>query len=557
MINTPPPTVPGTVPAASLPLPSIAVPADVQAVSDQLVATLAALKQQTVLAVTKAELDATKQLLTLLTPQGAVTVKLPSAVVAQPLPALTVALPNGQSVPLGDLLAQVASLPPAALKNVYVQLDKPTLPGQLPTLKLLLNPQEVLTSTKQAVSATAPSPVTQTAATTAPSIRTTLTPIPESAVRALGFLTPDTAKSDSAVAVSAPSILDTAITTVKAKINGLISRTTTPIGASTPAPPAATPATHAEPVKTPVNTALNPRLPVDVVSADAPDAVSATVLGATPKGEAIVRTSAGQVFSLANVRAANPGSIVYLRSVVPAPADLTPTAHEPETLDKLLNDMVRIIQTIDPALAARVSQQFQAAPGANMGGALLMIFSVLTGGVLTGKPTQRSIALSDEIEKALPEGTKSRLIAMLNDDPINLTRFVPDQIGVEWRGHQLPTPQLPGFSGPVWFYVQQQRQDQYSGGGSNQSVDSNRQTRFVIDMDFTRLGHTQLEGITGPQRIDLKINTGSGLPDAMQKELRDTYVNAISAYGLTGALTFSNDAPVDLDGPHSAMQVIS
>lgn len=556
MINTPPPTVPGTIPAQAPAIPPVAVPADVQAVSDQLSAVLAALKQQAVLAVTKAELDAAKLLLTLQTPQGAVTIKLPPVTPNIPIstgitPTLAVTLPSGQTVPLGDLLAQVASLPPAALKNIFLQIDKPAVLGQLPPLKILLNPQDVLGHAK------APVGVAPTAPVGAPpvSIRTTLTPIPESAVRDLGLLAQPTLATAPAQNAPTPTVLGNALANVQEKVSSLISRLV-PVnnGQSVSAPvPTQTATSTAAP------TSPNPNLPVDILEAPAPDAVKTIVLGATPKGEAIVRTDAGQIFSLANVRAEKPGSILFVRNTPAAAAvaeGTAPTATT-ETLDRLLNDLIHIMHSIDPAMAGRLGQQLQATPGPQMGGALMMIFSVLSGGALTGKSSTRNITLTNEIDKALPEGIKGKLLAMLNDDPVKLTRLVPDQIGVEWRGHQLPTPQLPGLNGPVWFYVQQHRQDQFGERGGGTTIDSTHPTRFVIDMDYTRLGHTQLEGITSSKRVDLKINTGMALPVTIQTELRNTYANAMSAYGLTGALSFSTDPPIDLDGPHSAMQVIS
>lgn len=548
MTNIPPPTVPGSIPAAAPPLPSVAIPAEVQAVSDQLAATLAALKQQAVLAVTKAELDVTKQLLTLQTPQGAVSIKMPATTPNTTLPSLTVTLPNGQTVPLGELLKQISSLPPAALKNIFVQLDKPAVPGQLPPLKILLNPQDVIAGTKIATVLTSVA-TPAAASTTTPAIRTSLTPIPESAARALGLLTPQP-QAAAQQAAAAPSPLSQALSKVQEKVSSLIGRIV-PVNTALTAP---TPVS----ISPTAPTSLNPKQPVDILTDAAPDAVRTVVLGATPKGEAIVRTDAGQIFSLTNIRTEKPGSVVFVRNVLPTTQPTgTAQASNVETLDKLLAEMVQIMQSVDPAIATRLGQQLQASPGPQLGGALLMIFSVLSGGALTGKTSTRAITLADEIEKALPEGTKGRLLAMLNDDPVKMTRLVPDQIGVEWRGHQLPTPALPGFTGPVWFYVQQQRQDEFGGRNDAGTIDKTKQTRFVIDMDFTRLGHTQLEGIASPKRVDLKINIGAELPEAMQKELRDTYANSISAYGLAGTLSFSHDAAIDLDGPHDAMQVIS
>ncbi|MGE3770090.1 MAG: hypothetical protein AB7G06_03980, partial [Bdellovibrionales bacterium] len=99
--------------------------------------------------------------------------------------------------------------------------------------------------------------------------------------------------------------------------------------------------------------------------------------------------------------------------------------------------------------------------------------------------------------------------------------------------------------GPVWLYVQQ-RPDEQSGSKPEGAASGGvRQTRFLIDLELSRLGHTQLEGIAKHNHIDLKLNTPSALPQDLQRELVTTYTNAASAYGFTGELLFTSGPMID------------
>jgi hypothetical protein len=64
--------------------------------------------------------------------------------------------------------------------------------------------------------------------------------------------------------------------------------------------------------------------------------------------------------------------------------------------------------------------------------------------------------------------------------------------------------------------------------------------RFVLDLDLTRLGRLQLDGLvrTDKKQFDLIIRTNNHLQQAMQNDIRNIFQKAVEQTGYNGGLTF-------------------
>jgi hypothetical protein len=74
--------------------------------------------------------------------------------------------------------------------------------------------------------------------------------------------------------------------------------------------------------------------------------------------------------------------------------------------------------------------------------------------------------------------------------------------------------------------------------------DGQRMTRFVFDMDLTRMGVVQLDGLHRPagkeSKLDLIVRTGAPLSATMQQSMRRAYTKALESNGHTGEMSFQH-----------------
>ena len=60
----------------------------------------------------------------------------------------------------------------------------------------------------------------------------------------------------------------------------------------------------------------------------------------------------------------------------------------------------------------------------------------------------------------------------------------------------------------------------------------------MIDIEFTRLGAMQLDGLTGAGRFDLVIRSLQLLPGELKRDLLTIFSGSLQAVGFTGQLSF-------------------
>jgi hypothetical protein len=71
-------------------------------------------------------------------------------------------------------------------------------------------------------------------------------------------------------------------------------------------------------------------------------------------------------------------------------------------------------------------------------------------------------------------------------------------------------------------------------------------TRFVIDVDLSRLGRLQIDGLVrdGGKHMDLIVRTEAPLPGQMPGDIRQIFLNAQDLTGFKGGITFQAAPPV-------------
>ena len=270
--------------------------------------------------------------------------------------------------------------------------------------------------------------------------------------------------------------------------------------------------------------------------------VTGTVI-ATPATEAaVVRTPLGDI-QLATRAQLPPGSLVTfeITAALPPRSDgltlpqlpaaaagpLTPLS--PGVGWPTVTEAIQMLQRSDPQMAQQLSQAIP--DGGPKTAVAVMAFA---HALRTGDPRAwPGDAALRGLERAGPRG--AQLAAEISGEVREMAARVADT-GGEWRS--IPVPwNADGKIDRVALITRREgetddddkKKDRRGGG-----------TRFLINLQLSRLGDMQLDGMfrRTAKSFDLVFRTKAPAPEDMIRELPGLFANSISALGLTGALTF-------------------
>ncbi len=132
-----------------------------------------------------------------------------------------------------------------------------------------------------------------------------------------------------------------------------------------------------------------------------------------------------------------------------------------------------------------------------------------------------------------PERQRPELAARLRTDLGQMTRNFDDPLSGEWRLQAVPFLHGADIDRLLLLVRDQDDNDDEEnekGGG----------TRFVVDLNLSRLGHLQIDGLVGNdnKRLDLVLRSDAPLEGTMRDDIRGLYANALELTGLEGSVGF-------------------
>ena len=71
--------------------------------------------------------------------------------------------------------------------------------------------------------------------------------------------------------------------------------------------------------------------------------------------------------------------------------------------------------------------------------------------------------------------------------------------------------------------------------------------RFIIEVNFTRLGPFQFDNLVDKKHIDLMIRTHSALPQDMRRDIQALFADTVTALGMTGQVGYHVVKSFDLN----------
>ncbi|MFD2207980.1 hypothetical protein [Kiloniella antarctica] len=263
-----------------------------------------------------------------------------------------------------------------------------------------------------------------------------------------------------------------------------------------------------------------------------PNTVRATVIGNT-NGQPIVQTSLGNIqLSLkASLPAGTQLSLMFLPHMddpALSSGDRTLPGNY-QTLSGSGQDLRSVLQSALSALIQQGQGNLLAKHLPHQGpaltsGILLFLNAIKAGG-------NRPWVGQDAISLLRSSGNIDLAQQLTNDNPA-LNRPLETPQG-DWRMTQLPILHEGTLQKATLFV-----RDRESGAHKEGKFDQEEATRFKLEVEMSRDGDMQFDGLVKKNMFDLVIRSRNELPNQMQSKISEMFYGANGATGFSGRLTF-------------------
>lgn len=261
--------------------------------------------------------------------------------------------------------------------------------------------------------------------------------------------------------------------------------------------------------------------------------LAGTVAGHNAMGQPIVDTHAGMVAFAVSTALPKGTSVIFQVTERPPPTADAGAAHPLAAKEGLvltrqwpnLDDAFRAIQEANPALAHQLVNSVVPQVNAKLAANVLAFLAALKGGDVRGWLGE---AASRTLERAKPN-----LMPRLQEDFQALARMAEDPVAADWR-----IALVPFYNGTA---IEAIRLFMRRRGGREKGKKGDPEgTRFVVDVELSRLGRLQLDGLVRgkKKRFDLILRTARPLPSEMQQDIRRIFVEAGELTGVAGGISF-------------------
>jgi hypothetical protein len=199
----------------------------------------------------------------------------------------------------------------------------------------------------------------------------------------------------------------------------------------------------------------------------------------------------------------------------------------PDALPSLRETLSALIQA-QPALGEQIVRQVAPQPNAMLGATLMFFVAALRGGDVRGW-------LGERATKALEQAGRGDAVQRLGGEFSALARQAREPAG-EFRPFLLPIYQ----DGEVNYLQMAVRRPPPDGG--RQADGDAAGKRFLIEVEMSRTGPLQLDGLVKAKRFHLILRTHGPFPQAMRSAIREVFSEACEACGLQPSLAFQTGA---------------
>jgi hypothetical protein len=269
------------------------------------------------------------------------------------------------------------------------------------------------------------------------------------------------------------------------------------------------------------------------------------VTAVAPNGAVIVQTPAGemQLNARANVPVGSTLTFEILTSTppradtvaggtvppAPSPAQAGLPLSTPTMGWGSVTEALQLLQRTDPQAATHLAAAIPDG-GPRTAVAAMAFVAAMKSGDARQWPGDTALR---GLERAGARG--AQLAAQISGEVRELAQRTADT-GSEWR--TLPMPWNAG--GEIDRIALIMRREGDSDEDANRKGGRGKGTRFLINLDLTKMGELQLDGMfrKADRAFDMMIRTKDALPDNIRRDLAGLFANSNAAMGLKGALSF-------------------
>jgi len=183
-----------------------------------------------------------------------------------------------------------------------------------------------------------------------------------------------------------------------------------------------------------------------------------------------------------------------------------------------LSEAMAALQHADPALMRQAMETAIPTPSPRIAGTMLFFLSAMFSGDV------RRFFSPDTMRQLNRAGVGERLSSEFGQ----LQRTATDSTGQDWRLFLIPILTEEGLE-QLRFMLRKNEED-------GKAAESESGTRFMIEVNMSRLGPFQFDGLTRNKHLDLVVRTQQELPTEIRDEIRSIFGNTITALGFTGTI---------------------
>ncbi|OEJ68285.1 hypothetical protein BEN30_06660 [Magnetovibrio blakemorei] len=262
--------------------------------------------------------------------------------------------------------------------------------------------------------------------------------------------------------------------------------------------------------------------------------VSGTIIGTTPQGQPIAQTPHA-VIALETTAKIMEGARVVLKiesaplpPAIPNSAKLGPMAHGNTPLQSKtwpnLDEALQVLAQADPTRAQHLAQTALPQPGNKLSSQMLFFLSALKGGDVKAWLGENTTRILDR--------ERPGLVGRLNGDFQIMSKMADEPQSGDWR-----LALVPLYNGSE---IEQLRMYYRGGGGQGEEEHEADDTRFVLDLDLSNIGHLQIDGLmkTSSKKLDLIVRSEEPLPIAWRTDIIDIFTTGQEITGIGGGLAF-------------------
>ena len=295
--------------------------------------------------------------------------------------------------------------------------------------------------------------------------------------------------------------------------------------------------THNLPPPTPIPAATQFTPPI--ISANNASAISAQVTGFTAQGLPLltVQGLGGRLPQSFILQQASPnlqlGSQLQIipKNGVPIAGQLSSVAAQSARNPLLmgfqwpaLDTLHNTLQQISPQAANSLTRALpNVGQPAQMGAAAIVFIAAVKSGNF-------DLLLGDKKMEMLQQAGRRSILSSMTQDTARAGAPEP-AVQSDWRAVPLPM-YWDNEIHKITLYTRNENQS------ANQDQNGEGQTRFIFDLNLTRMGDVQIDGLIKDKRLDLILRTQNAFSEPMQQTMRQAYTSALGQTDLTGELNF-------------------